>query len=162
MMLSIIYSLGNFTVPFKQDSGDEGLLAKLNQARIQLDDTPFLGIAAAYDKTPELHYEVRDLLMLIWDDRGKKLQDLLTAYPGFYALSEESEIKSLIGSEDESDSSESEDSYAVSDEGSGSGESLYEMWKSGDSLTLDQILSNSDVVNAINNRYQDMQAFGFQ
>ena len=30
MMLSIIYSLGNFTVPLKQDSGDEGLLAKLN------------------------------------------------------------------------------------------------------------------------------------
>ena len=158
MMLSIIYRLGNFTVPFKQDGGDQGLLAKLNEARVQLDDTPFLTIAAAYDKTPELHYEVRDLLMLIWDDRGKKLQDLLTAYPGFYALSEESEIKSLIGSEDESDSSESEDSYAVSDEGSGSGESLYEMWKSGDSLTLDQILSNSDVVAAINNRYEELKA----
>ena len=158
MILSIIYRLGNFTVPFKQDGGDQGLLAKLNEARVQLDDTPFLTIAAAYDKTPELHYEVRDLLMLIWDDRGKKLQDLLTAYPGFYALSEESEIKSLIGSEDESDSSESEDSYAVSDEGSGSGESLYEMWKSGDSLTLDQILSNSDVVAAINNRYEELKA----
>jgi len=158
MMLSIIYRLGNFTVPFKQDGGDQGLLAKLNEARVQLDDTPFLTIAAAYDKTPELHYEVRNLLMLIWDDRGKKLQDLLTAYPGFYALSEESEIKSLIGSEDESDSSESEDSYAVSDEGSGSGESLYEMWKSGDSLTLDQILSNRDVVAAINNRYEELKA----
>ena len=159
MMLSIIYSLGNFTVPFKQDSGDEGLLAKLNQARIQLDDTPFLGIAAAYDKTPELHYEVRNLLMKIWDDRGKKLQDLLTAYPGFYALAEESEIKSLIGSEGSDSSSEdSGDSYAVSDEGSGTGESLYEMWKSGDSLTLDQILSNSDVVNAINNRYEELKA----
>ena len=164
MMLSIIYSLGNFTVPFKQDSGDEGLLAKLNQARIQLDDTPFLGIAAAYDKTPELHYEVRNLLMKIWDDRGKKLQDLLTAYPGFYALAEESEIKSLIGSEGSDSSSEdsgdsyADDSYAVSDEGSGTGESLYEMWKSGDSLTLDQILSNSDVVNAINNRYEELKA----
>ncbi len=164
MMLSIIYSLGNFTVPFKQDSGDEGLLAKLNQARIQLDDTPFLGIAAAYDKTPELHYEVRNLLMKIWDDRGKKLQDLLTAYPGFYALAEESEIKSLIGSEGSDSSSEdsgdsyADDSYAVSDEGSGTGESLYEMWKSGDSLTLEQILSNSDVVNAINNRYEELKA----
>jgi hypothetical protein len=164
MMLSIIYSLGNFTVPFKQDSGDEGLLAKLNQARIQLDDTPFLGIAAAYDKTPELHYEVRNLLMKIWDDRGKKLQDLLTAYPGFYALAEESEITSLIGSEGSDSSSEdsgdsyADDSYAVSDEGSGTGESLYEMWKSGDSLTLDQILSNSDVVNAINNRYEELKA----
>ena len=164
MMLSIIYSLGNFTVPFKQDSGDEGLLAKLNQARIQLDDTPFLGIAAAYDKTPELHYEVRNLLMKIWDDRGKKLQDLFTAYPGFYALAEESEIKSLIGSEGSDSSSEdsgdsyADDSYAVSDEGSGTGESLYEMWKSGDSLTLDQILSNSDVVNAINNRYEELKA----
>ena len=162
MMLSIIYRLGNFTVPLKQDSGDEGLLAKLNEARVQLDDTPFLGIAAAYDKTPELHYEVRNLIMLIWDDRGKKLQDLLTAYPGFYALAEESEIKSLIGSEDESDSSSedsySEDSYASSDEESGSGESLYEMWKSGDSLTLEQILSNSDVVAAINNRYEELKA----
>ena len=165
MMLSIIYRLGNFTVPLKQDSGDQGLLAKLNEARVQLDDTPFLGIAAAYDKTPELHYEVRDLLMLIWDDRGKKLQDLLIAYPGFYALAEESEIKSLIGSEDESDSSSessedsySEDSYASSDEGSGSGESLYEMWNSGDSLTLEQILSNSDVVAAINNRYEELKA----
>ena len=162
MMLSIIYRLGNFTVPLKQDSGDEGLLAKLNEARVQLDDTPFLGIAAAYDKTPELHYEVRNLLMLIWDDRGKKLQDLLTAYPGFYALAEESEIKSLIGSEDESDSSSedsySDDSYASSDEESGSGESLYEMWKSGDSLTLEQILSNSDVVAAINNRYEELKA----
>ena len=164
MMLSIIYSLGNFTVPFKQDSGDEGLLAKLNQARIQLDDTPFLGIAAAYDKTPELHYEVRNLLMKIWDDRGKKLQDLLTAYPGFYALAEESEIKSLIGSEGSDSSSEdsgdsyADDSYAVSDEGSGTGESLYEMWKSGDSLTLEQILSNSDVVNVINNRYEELKA----
>ena len=164
MMLSIIYSLGNFTVPFKQDSGDEGLLAKLNQARIQLDDTPFLGVAAAYDKTPELHYEVRNLLMKIWDDRGKKLQDLLTAYPGFYALAEETEIKSLIGSEGSDSSSEdsgdsyADDSYAVSDEGSGTGESLYEMWKSGDSLTLEQILSNSDVVNAINNRYEELKA----
>ena len=164
MMLSIIYSLGNFTVPLKQDSGDEGLLAKLNEARIQLDDTPFLGIAAAYDTTPELHYEVRNLLMKIWDDRGKKLQDLLTAYPGFYALAEETEIKSLIGSQGSDSSSEdsgdsyTDDSYTVSDEGSGTGESLYEMWKSGDSLTLDQILSNSDVVNAINNRYEELKA----
>ena len=163
-MLSIIYSLGNFTVPFKQDSGDEGLLAKLNEARIQLDDTPFLGIAAAYDTTPELHYEVRNLLMKIWNDRGKKLQDLLTAYPGFYALAEETEIKSLIGSQGSDSSSEdsgdsyTDDSYTVSDEGSGTGESLYEMWKSGDSLTLDQILSNSDVVNSINNRYEELKA----
>ena len=154
MMLAIIYRLGNFTVPFKQDSGDEGLLAKLNEARVQLDDTPFLNIAAAYDKTPDLHYQVQDLLMKIWDDRGRTLQDLLTAYPGFYALAEESEIKSLIES---GESESSDDSYAVSDEGSGTGESLYEMWKNGDSLTLDQILSNSDVVAAINNRYEELK-----
>ncbi|MAJ17171.1 MAG: hypothetical protein CBC27_09635 [Opitutia bacterium TMED67] len=154
MMLAIIYRLGNFTVPFKQDSGDEGLLAKLNEARVQLDDTPFLNIAAAYDKTPDLHYQVQDLLMKIWDDRGRNLQDLLTAYPGFYALAEESEIKSLIES---GESESSDDSYAVSDEGSGTGESLYEMWKNGDSLTLDQILSNSDVVAAINNRYEELK-----
>ena len=155
MMLAIIYRLGNFTVPFKQDSGDEGLLAKLNEARVQLDDTPFLNIAAAYDKTPDLHYEVQDLIMKIWDDRGRNLQDLLTAYPGFYALAEESEIKSLIES---GESESSDDSYAVSDEGSGTGESLYEMWKNGDSLTLDQILSNSDVVAAINNRYEELKS----
>ena len=155
MMLAIIYRLGNFTVPFKQDSGDEGLLAKLNEARVQLDDTPFLNIAAAYDKTPDLHYQVQDLLMKIWDDRGRNLQDLLTAYPGFYALAEESEIKSLIES---GESESSDDSYAVSDEGSGTGESLYEMWKNGDSLTLDQILSNSDVVAAINNRYEELKS----
>ena len=155
MMLAIIYRLGNFTVPFKQDSGDEGLLAKLNEARVQLDHTPFLNIAAAYDKTPDLHYQVQDLIMKIWDDRGRNLQDLLTAYPGFYALAEESEIKSLIES---GESESSDDSYAVSDEGSGTGESLYEMWKNGDSLTLDQILSNSDVVAAINNRYEELKS----
>ena len=154
MMLSIIYRLGNFTVPFKQDSGDEGLLAKLNEARVQLDDTPFLNIAAAYDKTPDLHYQVQDLLMKIWDDRGRNLQDLLTAYPGFYALAEESEINSLIES---GESESSDDSYAVSDEGSGTGESLYEMWKNGDSLTLEQIISNNDVVAAINNRYEELK-----
>ena len=92
--------------------------------------------------------------MKIWDDRGRNLQDLLTAYPGFYALAEESEIKSLIES---GESESSDDSYAVSDEGSGTGESLYEMWKNGDSLTLDQILSNSDVVAAINNRYEELK-----
>ncbi|MDC0316365.1 CvpA family protein [Verrucomicrobia bacterium] len=155
MMLAIIYRLGNFTVPFKQDGGDEGLLAKLNEARVQLDDTPFLDIAAAYDKTPDLHYQVQDLLMKIWDDRGRNLQDMLTAYPGFYALAEESEIKSLIES---GESESSDDSYAVSDEGNGTGESLYEMWKNGDSLTLDQILSNSDVVAAINNRYEELKS----
>ena len=37
IMLSIIYRLGNFTVPFKQDCGDEGLLAILIEARVQLD-----------------------------------------------------------------------------------------------------------------------------
>ena len=80
---------------------------------------------------------------------------MLTAYPGFYALAEESEIKSLIES---GESESSDDSYAVSDEGSGTGESLYEMWKNGDSLTLDQILSNSDVVAAINNRYEELKS----
>ena len=162
MMLAIIYRLGNFTVPFQQENGDEGLLAKLNEARVQLDGTPFLDIAAAYDKTPKLHYEVRDLIMLIWDDRGRKLQDLLTAYPGFYALAEENEIKSLIGSEEEEDSSEedsySDDSYANTDEVGGTGDSLFEMWKSGDSLTLEEILSNSDVVSAVNNRYEELMS----
>ena len=32
------------------------------------------------------------------------------------------------------------------------------MWKSKDPLTLDQILSNSDVVAAVNNRYEELKA----
>ena len=166
MMLAIIYRLGNFTVPFQQQDGDEGMLAMLNESRVQLDDTPFLKIAAAYDTTPDLHYEIRDALLLIWDDRGRKMQDLMKAYPGFYALRYDPEIRSLIGdSEDDSSEDSSDNSYGESyedDSGStggseGDGDSLYHMWKSNDSLTLDQILSNSDVVAAVNNRYEELK-----
>ena len=34
--------------------------------------------------------------LLIWDDRGRKMQDLMKAYPGFYALRYDPEIRSLI------------------------------------------------------------------
>ncbi len=167
MMLAIIYRLGNFTVPFQQEDGDEGILAMLNESRVQLDDTPFLKIAAAYDTTPDLHYEIRDALLMIWDDRGREMQDLIKAYPGFYALRYDPEIRSLIGdSEDDSSEDSSDNSYGESyedDSGStggseGDGDSLYHMWKSNDSLTLDQILSNSDVVVAVNNRYEELKA----
>ena len=166
MMLAIIYRLGNFTVPFQQEDGDEGMLAMLNESRVQLDDTPFLKIAAAYDTTPDLHYEIRDALLMIWDDRGREMQDLMKAYPGFYALRYDPEIRSLIGdSEDDSSEDSSDNSYGESyedDSGStggseGVGDSLYHMWKSNDSLTLDQILSNSDVVAAVNNRYEELK-----
>ncbi len=166
MMLAIIYRLGNFTVPFQQEDGDEGMLAMLNESRVQLDDTPFLKIAAAYDTTPDLHYEIRDALLMIWDDRGREMQDLMKAYPGFYALRYDPEIRSLIGdSEDDSSEDSSDNSYGESyqdDSGStggseGDGDSLYHMWKSNDSLTLDQILSNSDVVAAVNNRYEELK-----
>lgn len=166
MMLAIIYRLGNFTVPFQQEDGDEGMLAMLNESRVQLDDTPFLKIAAAYDTTPDLHYEIRDALLLIWDDRGREMQDLMKAYPGFYALRYDPEIRSLIGdSEDDSseDSSDNPSGESFGDDSGatggseGDGDSLYHMWKSNDPLTLDQILSNSDVVAAVNNRYEELK-----
>ena len=166
MMLAIIYRLGNFTVPFQQEDGDEGMLAMLNESRVQLDDTPFLKIAAAYDTTPELHYEIRDALLMIWNDRGREMQDLMKAYPGFYALRYDPEIRSLIGdSEDDSSEDSSDNSYGESygdDSGAtggseGDGDSLYQMWNSNDSLTLDQILSNSEVVAAVNNRYEELK-----
>ncbi len=166
MMLAIIYRLGNFTVPFQQEDGDEGMLAMLNESRVQLDDTPFLKIAAAYDTTPDLHYEIRDALLLIWDDRGREMQDLMKAYPGFYALRYDPEIRSLIGdseddsSEDSSDNPSGEsfgDDSGATDGSEGDGDSLYHMWKSNDPLTLDQILSNSDVVAAVNNRYEELK-----
>jgi len=166
MMLAIIYRLGNFTVPFQQEDGDEGMLAMLNESRVQLEDTPFLKIAAAYDTTPDLHYEIRDALLLIWDDRGREMQDLMKAYPGFYALRYDPEIRSLIGdSEDDSSEDSSDNSYGESYEddswstggSEGDWDSLYHMWKSNDALTLDQILSNSDVVAAVNNRYEELK-----
>ena len=162
MMLAIIYRLGNFTVPFQQEDSDEGMLAMLNESRVQLDDTPFLKIAAAYDTTPDLHYEIRDALLMIWDDRGREMQDLIKAYPGFYALRYDPEIRSLIGDSDDDSSKDSSDNSYEDDSGStggseGDGDSLYHMWKSNDSLTLDQILSNSDVVAAVNNRYEELK-----
>ncbi|MBO24846.1 MAG: hypothetical protein CMO65_06560 [Verrucomicrobiales bacterium] len=162
LMLAIIYRLGNFTVPLHQpgEGGDEGMLAMLNESRVQLDDTPFLKVAAAYDNTPELHYEVRDALLMIWNDRGKEMQDLMNAYPGFYALRGDSEIKALIGdseddSSDDSSSDFEDDTGSTDDSGD---ESLYQMWKSEDSLTLENILSNSDVVSAVNNRYEELKS----
>ena len=115
LMLAIIYRLGNFTVPFHQpgEGGDEGMLAMLNESRVQLDDTPFLKVAAAYDNTPELHYEVRVALLMIWNDRGKEMQDLMNAYPGFYALRGDSEIKALIGDSEDDSSDDSSSDFEV-------------------------------------------------
>ncbi|MBO60508.1 MAG: hypothetical protein CMO63_00870 [Verrucomicrobiales bacterium] len=160
MMLAIIYRLGNFTVPFQQEDGDEGMLAMLNESRVQLDETPFLDLAAAYDTTPELHYEIRDVLMVIWNDRGKTMRDLMNAYPGFYALRDDSELRALYeSSEDDSSDDTDFDDDGFDDSGTDSGdETLYQMWTTpSSSLTLDQILSNSDVVNVVNDRYERLK-----
>ena len=197
MMLAIIYRLGNFTVPFHQpgEGGDEGMLAMLNESRVQLDDTPFLKVAAAYDTTPELHYEVRDLLLEIWNDRGSKLEDLFTAYPYFYPLEKTDEIQTIIGPEEKlavlqlkdlirqlrqmghteslqglEEHLNNSSSYGFTDngndgsedDGSGgiddtSGDPLYYVWKTTSSTpTLDQLLSNSDLVSIINYRYDEL------
>jgi hypothetical protein len=159
MSLTLIYQLGNFTGPFKSDS-DPWPLKTLNEAREQLDNTPFIKLAAAYDNTPELHYEVRDTLVLLLNNRAKTLEEHIRAYPGFYALAETDEIKDLLGiGEDEEVEEEEEDPYG--DAGGGddsSGESLYDMWKNqGGGLSLIKLLANSEVVSAVNTRYEELK-----
>jgi hypothetical protein len=158
MSLTLIYQLGNFTGPFKSDS-DPWPLKTLNEAREQLDNTPFIKLAAAYDNTPELHYEVRDTLVLLLNNRAKTLEEHIRAYPGFYALAETDEIKDLLGIGEDEEVEEEEDPYG--DAGGGddsSGESLYDMWKNqGGGLSLIKLLANSEVVSAVNTRYEELK-----
>ncbi|MBC8244772.1 MAG: CvpA family protein [Verrucomicrobia bacterium] len=160
MALTLIYQLGNFTVPFKHDD-DPWALKTLSEAREQLDDTPFVKLAAAYDNTPELHYEVRDTLVLLLNNRATTLEEHMRAYPGFYALAETSEIKSLLGL-GESEEEEEEDPYLdqeTSDGGDSSDESLYVMWKKqAGNLSFPKLLGNSEVVSAVNRRYEELRA----
>ena len=160
MALTLIYQLGNFTLPFKHNS-DPWPLRTLNEAREQLDSTPFVKLAAAYDNTPELHYEVRDTLTLFLQNRASTLEEHMKAYPGFYALAETEEVKGLLGIEEEEEEEEEGD-YGTdygSGDGSdgGSGDSLYEMWKAG-SPSLTGLLGNSEVVSAVNTRYEELKA----
>lgn len=155
MGLTLIYQLGNFTLPLKNDS-DPWALKTLNEAREQLDNTPFIKLAAAYDKTPELNYEVRDTLALLLKNRASTIENHMRAYPGFFALGETEEIKGLLGDEEEEEEEEEEEygGYGAEDEGS---DSLYAMWKSG-SLSLTNLLSNSEVVSTVNERYEELKA----
>jgi len=160
MALTLIYQLGNFTLPFKHDN-DPWALKTLNEAREQLDDTPFVKLAAAYDNTPELHYEVRDTLVLLLNNRATTLEKHMRAYPGFYALVETSEIKSLLGL-GESEEEEEDDPYLdqeTSDGGDSSDESLYVMWKKqSGNLSFPKLLGNSEVVSVVNTRYEELKA----
>ena len=167
MALTLIYQLGNFTLPFRNDESDPRLLKTLNEARGQLDSTPFIKLAAVYDNTPELHYEVRDTLVLLLNNSAKTLEQHMRAYPGFYSLPETDEIKGLLGIDDEGDEGDEgddpwgEDTVEVDNS---SDESLYEMWKaqggaySGGGLSLPKLLSNSEVVSAVNERYEELMA----
>jgi len=158
MALTLIYQLGNFTVPFKNDN-DPWALKTLNEAREQLDNTPFIKLAAAYDNTPDLHYEVRDTLVLFLNNNAKTIEKHIHVYPGFYALAETDEIKSLLGIEEEEE--EEEDPYGedAGDYGDSSDESLYAMWKTqAGNLSLPKLLGNSDVVSAVNTRYEELKA----
>ena len=155
MGLTLIYQLGNFTLPLKNDS-DPWALKTLNEAREQLDNTPFIKLAAAYDKTPELNYEVRDTLALLLKNRASTIENHMRAYPGFFALGETEEIKGLLGDEEEEEEEEEEEygGYGTEDEGS---DSRYAMWKSG-SHSLTNLLSNSEVVSTVNERYEELKA----
>ncbi len=168
MALTLIYQLGNFTLPFRNDESDPRLLKTLNEAREQLDSTPFVKLAAVYDNTPQLHYEVRDTLVLLLNNNAKTLEQHMRAYPGFYSLPETDEIKGLLGIDDEGDEGDEDDDPYGEDTGDAdnysSDESLYEMWKaqggaySGGGLSLPKMLSNSDVVSAVNERYEELKA----
>jgi len=68
LFCTLIYQFGNFTLPFRSEGNDAWPLGSanapvvvgsfnLNQARSDLESTPFLKLAAAYDKTPEIHYK---------------------------------------------------------------------------------------------------------
>jgi len=159
MALTLIYQLGNFTVPFKNDN-DPWALKTLNEAREQLDNTPFIKLAAAYDNTPDLHYEVRDTLVLFLNNNAKTIEKHIHVYPGFYALAETDEIKSLLGIGEEE---EEEDDSSVYEPDSGGGyssdEPLYAMWKKqAGNLSLPKLLGNSDVVSTVNTRYEELKA----
>ena len=167
MALTLIYQLGNFTLPFRNDESDPRLLKTLNEAREQLDDTPFVKLAAVYDNTPQLHYEVRDTLVLLLNNNAKTLEQHMRAYPGFYSLPETDEIKGLLGIDDENDEGDEDDDPYGEDTvevDNSSDESLYEMWKtqggtySGGGLSLPKMLSNSEVVSAVNERYEELKA----
>jgi len=159
MALTLIYQLGNFTVPFKNDN-DPWALKTLSEAREQLDNTPFIKLAAAYDNTPDLHYEVRDTLVLFLNNNAKTIEKHIHVYPGFYALAETDEIKSLLGIGEEE---EEEDDSSVYEPDSGGGyssdEPLYAMWKKqAGNLSLPKLLGNSDVVSTVNTRYEELKA----
>ncbi|MFQ3169464.1 MAG: hypothetical protein ACI8QI_002032 [Limisphaerales bacterium] len=160
MALTLIYQLGNFTLPLKNDA-DPWPLKTLNEAREQLDDTPFIKLAAAYDNTPELHYEVRDTLVLLLKNRASTIEEHMRAYPGFFALAEEDEIKDMIGAEEEEEVEEEDEygDYGAEDYGTEAegDESLYTMWERG-SFSLTNLLSNSEVVSAVNARYEELKA----
>ena len=159
MALTLIYQLGNFTLPFRNDS-DPWLLRTLNEAREQLDDTPFVELAAVYDNTPELHYEVRDTLVLFFNNNARTLEEHIRAYPGFYALVETDEIKGLLGIGEEEEDEEA-DPYGedTGDYGDSSDESLYVMWKARPGeLSLPKLLGNYEVVSAVNTRYEELKA----
>jgi len=159
MGLTLIYQLGNFTGPLRHDT-DPWPLKTLNEAREQLDNTPFIKLAAVYDKTPKLDYEVRDTLALLLKNRASTIEKHMRAYPGFFALGETEEIKGLLGDEEEEEEEEEEyggygaEDYGTEDEG---GDSMYAIWKSG-SLSLTSLLSNSEVVSTVNERYEELKA----
>jgi len=165
MALTLIYQLGNFTVPFKErlvqseKYDDPWVLATLNDAREELDNTPFIKLAAVYDNTPELHYEVRDTILLFLSNDPKTIGRHISVYPGFYALAETDEIKSLLGIAEEEEEEE-EDPYGedTGDYGDSSDESLYDMWRlQAGILSLPKLLGNSDVVSAVNTRYEELK-----
>ncbi|MDE2641494.1 MAG: CvpA family protein [Verrucomicrobiota bacterium] len=159
MGLTLIYQLGNFTGPLRHDT-DPWPLKTLNEAREQLDNTPFIKLAAAYDNTPKLDYEVRDTLALLLKNRASTIEEHMRAYPGFFALGETEEIKGLLGDEEEEEEEEEEyGGYGAEDDGTqdDGGDSLYAIWKSG-SLSLTNLLSNSEVRSTVNERYEELKA----
>ena len=119
----------------------------------------FIKLAAAYDKTPELDYEVRDTLALLLKNRASTIENHMRAYPGFFALGETEEIKGLLGDQEEEEEEEEEyGGYGTEDEAEDEADdSLYAMWKSG-SLSLTNLLSNSEVVSTVNERYEELKA----
>ena len=91
-------------------------------------------------------------MALLLKNRASTIENHMRAYPGFFALGETEEIKGLLGDEEEEEEDESggygAEDYGTEDEG---GDSLYAIWKSG-SLSLSNLLSNSEVVSTVNER----------
>ena len=166
MALTLIYQLGNFTVPFKErlvqseKYDDPWVLATLNAAREELDNTPFIKLAAVYDNTPELHYEVRDTILLFLSNDAKTIGRHISVYPGFYALAETDEIKSLLGIGEEEEQEEDSSAYEPDTGGGDSSDtSLYDKWRlQAGILSLPFLLGNSDVVSVVNTRYEELKA----